>query len=87
MEIAPKLTEVGLTVGAVGPVMVTTAALEDAEAKLVSPVKLAVMEFDPSGRLVRLSTAVPLFHVAGPSDVGPLKKVTVLPLVVRLPEL
>lgn len=85
--IAPKLTDVGVTVGAVGPVMVTVAALEVAEAKLVSPVKLAVMAFDPSGRVVRLRTAVPLARVAVPRVVLPLVKVTVLPLVVRLPEL
>ena len=73
--------------GAVGPVMVTVAALEVVEAKSVSPVKVAVMALEPSGKVVRLRAAVPLFSVAMPSVVPPLVKVMVLPLVVRVPAL
>ena len=82
---SPKLMEDGVTVGAVGPVMVMTTGLEVAVGKLASPVKVATMEFDPIGRFVRFSSAVPLFSVAVPSVVEPLVKATVLPLVVRLP--
>lgn len=84
---APKLMEVGLTVGAGGAEMVTDVALEVTEAKLASPVKVAVMEFDPSGRLVRLSVATPLVSVPVPSVAPPLVKVTVLPLVESVPAL
>ena len=81
----PKLIAVELTVGAGGAVMVAVAELDVTEAKLASPVKLAMMEFAPSGRLVRLRVATPLFSVPVPRDALPLLRETVLPFVETLP--
>jgi hypothetical protein len=69
----------------VTPATVTLAAFEVADAKLVSPVKVAVMEFDPAGKIAVFRIAVPLFSVAVPSAVLPLVKATDLPLEEMLP--
>jgi hypothetical protein len=84
---APKLTAVGLTVGAGGAEIVAVAAFDVVDAKFVSPVKAAVIELEPMGRFVTLMAATPLFSVLVPRDVPFLMKEIVLPLVEKLPAL